>query len=90
MTRKDKHQTAYAVVRIDYDYPPQNHFLQDLGPSISFDQYDVTVKEVVTSDEEAEREVKRLNQLNANKYCWYFWTGTRYFKDGGSFGTEIV
>jgi hypothetical protein len=59
---------AHAVVRHDH------------GP------YDVaqavTVVAVVPTKDEAEREVARLQRLNADKGCTYFCTPTRYYPDG--------
>ena len=37
----------------------------------------VTVKEVVSTREIAEREVERLTRLQAGKRCRYFWQTTR-------------
>jgi hypothetical protein len=37
----------------------------------------VTVKEVLLSQERAEVEVERLNKLNSEKGCRYFWQYTR-------------
>ena len=50
----------------------------------------VTVKEVVTTAEEARREVDRLNRLNADKGCKYYWQSTHVFPDGGSHGESDV
>jgi hypothetical protein len=47
----------------------------------------VTIKEVVLDLAEAKREVDRLNRLNESKGCRYFWQGTCFFDDGGSFGS---
>ena len=38
----------------------------------------VTVKAVVETQEQAESEVARLKQLNAEKGCLYFWQTTRF------------
>jgi len=38
----------------------------------------VTVKQVVSSQEIAEREVERLTRLNGEKGCRYFWQATRF------------
>jgi hypothetical protein len=54
---------AYAVVRIDLDLPD--------------DQARFTVKRIVWSEDLAESEVDRLNELNADKRCHYFWQYTR-------------
>jgi hypothetical protein len=37
----------------------------------------ITVKEIVTSHEDAEKEVERLNRINSDKNCIYFWQTTR-------------
>lgn len=42
----------------------------------------VFVKEIVPTVEEAEAEVKRLNQLNADKNCRYIYRTTRFFPNG--------
>lgn len=42
----------------------------------------VTVKEILPSREEAEREVARLNALDAESGSTYFWQYTRYFPEG--------
>jgi hypothetical protein len=36
-----------------------------------------TIKVIVWSLEKAESEVERLNELNEDKGCWYFWEPTR-------------
>ena len=41
------------------------------------DEDRVTVKRVVWSLEPAKREVERLNEVNAEKDCFYFWQYTR-------------
>jgi hypothetical protein len=45
-----------------------------------------TVKEVLRSEDSAEAEVKRLNQLNSEKGCRYWATPTRLFPDGSTAG----
>ena len=59
---------VYAVLRTD---------LGGQDPELA-----VAVKEVVPTFEEAEAEVKRLNNLNADKHCRYIVRTTRYFSDG--------
>jgi hypothetical protein len=54
---------AFAVLRVD--------------PDIRRDEDRVTVKEVVWSINDAQNEVDRLNHVNADKGCLYFWTPTR-------------
>jgi hypothetical protein len=54
---------AFAIVRID--------------PFISDETSRTTVKMVVWTEEEAEREVERLNAVNAGKDCLYYWQPTR-------------
>ena len=43
----------------------------------------ITVKEVVWTEEAANREVERLNQLNSGKGALYFWRLTRVERDRG-------
>lgn len=62
---------AYAVVRYD-------HYLGDDASS----EAKVTIKEVLPTREEAEREVDRLNALKAGRGSTYFWQYTRYFPQG--------
>ena len=87
MRRRTEHVTVFAVVRVDPGYDQRDLATSESGPGIMFGEFDVTVKEVVATAEEAVREVARLNELNSDKGCRYFWTGTRYFSDGGSFGS---
>ncbi|KNY25482.1 hypothetical protein [Pseudobacteroides cellulosolvens] len=54
---------VYAIIRID-------KFIDDYKNA-------VTVKEVVLSLEDAEKEVERLNRINSDKDCLYFWQTTR-------------
>jgi len=58
---------VFAVVRID-------QFLTDVSPP----ENTITVKEIVLTQEEAEEEVQRLNKLNCDKNCLYFWQKTRF------------
>jgi Domain of unknown function (DUF6429) len=67
-------QHVYAIIRFD-------GFSQN--PELSF-----TVKEVVATPEIAESEVKRLNELNADKDCTYFWQTTRLFPPGTAAGNR--
>jgi hypothetical protein len=58
-------QHVYAVVRFDRHVQSwENTF---------------TVKEIVRTQDIAESEVKRLNDVNAEKDCLYFWQTTRLF-----------
>jgi hypothetical protein len=64
MAPRERLQTLYAVIRIDSD--------------MSRDEDRVTVKEVVSSEEEAVAEVRRLNALRADdRSVKYFWQATR-------------
>jgi hypothetical protein len=68
---------VYAVVRYD-------HFLaDDTSPETK-----VTVKEVLPSREEAEREVARLNLLNKGRGSNYFWQYTRFLPKGRADATD--
>ena len=82
MSQRTAWVSAYAIIRVDYDASSSPDGDDDLGPS------NVVVKEIVMSDTDARAEVKRLNHLNADKDCRYFWQGTHLFQGGGSFGAE--
>jgi hypothetical protein len=71
-----RREQAFAVLRVD-------DFL-----NAECLEHRVSVKEVVRSLQIAEREVTRLNELNRNKGCRYFWQSTRLFPPGESFGTH--
>jgi hypothetical protein len=73
MTPRDRQQ-VFAVVRFD--------------PEMGEPENQVTVKEIVVSQEIADAEVARLNRLNADKGCVYFSQITRYFPDGSSAGSQ--
>jgi hypothetical protein len=59
--------TLFAVVRVD-------------GEGVSESQ--VTVKEVVSTEEEAIAEVERLNALRPDDSCRYVWQATRHVAPG--------
>jgi hypothetical protein len=63
----DRIVQVYAVVRID---------------EYSSGTDAITVKEILPTMEQAEREVERLNRLNSDKGSHYFWQATRYFPQG--------
>ena len=54
---------GYAIVRVDR--------------GVTSDEERFTVRRVVWDEETAEREVRRLSELNADKNCSYFWQHTR-------------
>jgi hypothetical protein len=62
---------VYAVVRYD-------HYLGDDAAS----EAKVAVKEILPTRDEAEREVERLNNLEAGRGSTYFWQYTRYYPQG--------
>jgi hypothetical protein len=68
------HEHVYAIVRFDrFKHSTEHSF---------------TVKEIVRSQDIAELEVKRLNEVNADKDCTYFWQTTRLFPSGTSAGSR--
>jgi hypothetical protein len=97
MSRKKEYEAVYVIVRIDYfgsesikpdiTNPFPNKEIQNEGPNISFNGYSVTLKEIVTSVELAENEVRRLNEINSDKSCKYFWQSSRLFPENKSFGS---
>ena len=64
----EKKLQVFAILRVDIGI----HSLEDA----------VTVKEILPGRVEAEREVERLNKLNASKGARYFWQPTRYYPEG--------
>jgi len=64
-----KHAHVFAIIRVDKYSLPSNP--QDFNSDF------ITVTKVVRTQEEAEREVERLNGLNAAKDCTYLWQLTR-------------
>jgi hypothetical protein len=55
--------SAYAIIRVDLD--------------VTDDEVRFTVRRVVWDEETAESEVGRLQDLNREKTCRYFWQYTR-------------
>lgn len=85
MTRRNDWTQAYAIVRRDR-WPGMMMDPDDTSPPQPCGgEFSFTVKEVVLSLDAARREVERLDSL-ADVNTRYFWTGTRLFHDGGSFG----
>ncbi len=68
---------VFAVVRLDYSFAD----LSLSGGATPQAAVEVTVKEIVTTREAAEAEVERLNKLNGEKGCRYFWQQTRFVSD---------
>ena len=62
---RKKHQ-VFAVLRVD-----------DFQGADTPVETKVTVKQVVSTQQIAEREVERLRRLNAEKGCRYWWQATR-------------
>lgn len=65
-----KYPHVYPVVRIDTPIDPANPTQQ------------VTVVKVLTSQSDAEAEVARLGQVNADKNCLYFFCTSRLIERG--------
>ena len=59
-------EPGYAIIRLD----------EFLGEDVAL-QSKVTIKRIVWNLELAEAEVDRLNKLNEEKGCHYFWQYTR-------------
>jgi hypothetical protein len=91
MDGNPRYLAGYAVIRIDdgpLDHPSRvRELVIDGVPLPAAGPSNVSVKEVVTTAEEARREVIRLNAINAGKGCRYFWQATHIFLDGGSHGS---
>jgi hypothetical protein len=88
MTTRGTSERAFAIVRLDWCQKPIPGFLEGDGPNIGAGPVEISVKEIVMSEDEARAEVERLNALNAPTGCHYYWQQTRLFSTGGSFGAE--
>ncbi|MBY0325266.1 MAG: hypothetical protein K2Q30_00010 [Gemmataceae bacterium] len=62
-----KYDHIYAIIRLD----------RDVISGGIIDRNQVMVKKVVLSKEKAEQEVDRLNRLNSDKGCEYYYQITR-------------
>jgi len=74
---KRSNTPVLAVVRLDHSFTD----LSQSGGATPQAAVIVTVKEIVTTKESAEAEVERLNKLNGEKGCRYFWQQTRFVSD---------
>lgn len=69
---------CFAIVRIDL-------FLLREGTTPDWRSI-VTVKAVLETQAQAESEVARLNELNGEKGCMYFWQTTRFLGSAAGSG----
>ena len=80
---------VYVVYRLDEEY------LDKLPKELAAHVYEddsrwrqspwdllLKVKEVFMEEEHARAEVERLNKLNAEKGCRYFWQGAKFYPEG--------
>ena len=73
-------QTAYVIIRVDEFTSEKSLDANEKdGPEIRVGKYEITVKEVVLSLEEAESETKRLNELMLIKSVAIFGNPLIYF-----------
>lgn len=91
MNEKPQHIQGYAVIRIDngpIDSPARvDEFLIDGTVQPTAGPSNVSVKQILLSADETRREVMRLNSLNADNGCKYYWQSTHVFLKGGSHGS---
>ena len=88
--RTPNYKQGYAVIRVDNfgseaqveEFTLDGITVPAPGPA------NVTVKEIVFDATEARDEVIRLNNLNRDKNCRYYWQSTHVFLDGGSHGSN--
>ena len=74
---KKPNKPVFAVIRLEHSFTDLS---QNAGATPQAAVI-VTVKEIVATGEAAEAEVERLNNLNAEKGCRYFWQQTRFVSD---------
>lgn len=72
-----KYRHVYPIVRFD---TPLDH---------TDAEHKITVVKVLTSQEGAEAEVSRLNHINADKSCRYFWCTSRLIEQSTD-GPKLV
>jgi hypothetical protein len=82
-----RYVTAYAVIRVDQTNYPDAGSQEYEGILVAGPSH-IRVKEIVLSADEARAEVVRLNALNAEKGCAYYWQSTHLFINGGSHGSH--
>jgi hypothetical protein len=75
-------ESVYAVVRVDLCAVSPVTNSSATGPSIMAGEHEITVKAVVRSISQARSEVARLNALNSDKGCRYFWQMSRLLPEG--------
>jgi len=73
-----KYDHIYAIIRLD----------KDVISGGIIDRNQVMVKKVVLSKEKAEQEVDRLNRLNTDKGCEYYYQITRLEREPKEQGEE--
>ena len=76
---RDKAEHVFAIVRVDKFQVADAAAIRDEGWPIV-----VTVKGILTSQEAAVAETARLNALNREKGCIYFWQQTRPLEPGNA------
>ena len=69
MTQEHSDSQANAVIRLDEfnSTKLERREIQEI----------ITVKSIHISQQHAETEVERLNELNSDEGCFYFWQATR-------------
>lgn len=91
MSHDPEHSYVYVVYRVDAfqldgllekleTYQAAEHTSRWRGD----DPWDalIKIKEVFPDADLAEEEVRRLNEINAEKNCRYFWQGARIYPEG--------
>lgn len=67
---------THVFVVYRYDSLPEGPIPKEVIPRF------VTIKEVLSTDVEAQAEVERLNRENADKECVYFYQRAKFYPDG--------
>ena len=70
---------VYAIIRLDVRLHDLSAF--EGHSNMPETATTVTIKKIVASIDVAEREVERLNELNGDEGCRYYWQHTRLYPD---------
>jgi hypothetical protein len=71
---------VFAVLRVEREFLRADTPGEWAGEGLD----GVVVQSVLPTPEDAQAEARRLNELNGEKGCAYYWLATRYYPEGRS------